>query len=495
MPDTKISALTDGTTAQSTDAIPVARSGANYYITPGYIGTTLLGSGTALTGATVTTSSPVLNLTQTWNDGAGGTVTFTGLKFNATDTASASGSLLLDIGTGGGSYSSKFKVDKSGNITPSGGVYFTNARINQGTNTGLYVVSGTGATQTFAVSPSDTVPSIKVQSTGAFYWATSSNLDLANNNQTTLTSPAAATLQLGAADTTGTTAPTAQFLRVQSWSSSTNNNQLGADFTIQGSRGTGTGAGGSIIFQVAPASGSSNGVQNAYSTALTITSARQLVVGGTGSAVPSIVATAGATGGYGLNGLEPSIVRNNSIHTIFDSAGIDVQLSNGRIQIPASGYFNISDVTLRRDTTSTLALRNGTSAQTFNVYGSYTSATNYQRVVVKTLREVSSALSGATYVSTIAIPAYALLVGVTTRVNTAITGATSYSVGDGTTANLWGNNIGIALNSQSQTSDFTAVGAVGAAATSRTVTLTANGSNFTGGVVEICLHYLTTEAD
>lgn len=159
------------------------------------------------------------------------------------------------------------------------------------------------------------------------------------------------------------------------------------------------------------------------------------------------------------------------------------------------GLFGTVDLILGRDTSNTLGLRNSTYAQTFNVYGSYVGTTNYQRVVVKTLREVSSALSGATYVSTIAIPAYALLVGVTTRVNTAITGATSYSVGDGTTANLWGNNIGIALNSQSQTSDFTAVGAVGAAATSRTVTLTANGSNFTGGVVEICLHYLTTEAD
>lgn len=39
MADTKISALTDGTTAISTDAIPVARAGANKYITPGYIQT------------------------------------------------------------------------------------------------------------------------------------------------------------------------------------------------------------------------------------------------------------------------------------------------------------------------------------------------------------------------------------------------------------------------------------------------------------------------
>lgn len=115
---------------------------------------------------------------------------------------------------------------------------------------------------------------------------------------------------------------------------------------------------------------------------------------------------------------------------------------------------------------------------------------------VKTVREVTPALtSGSTYVSTIAIPAYAHLIGVTTRVNTAITGATTYSVGDGADADLWGASIPIAVDSESRTADFTDIAAVGPAATARTVTLTANGSDFTAGVVEICLHYLTTEAD
>lgn len=43
---------------------------------------------------TITTSQPALDATQTWN--AGG-VTFTALKLNVTDTASAAGSLLLDL--------------------------------------------------------------------------------------------------------------------------------------------------------------------------------------------------------------------------------------------------------------------------------------------------------------------------------------------------------------------------------------------------------------
>ena len=75
----------------------------------------LLGS-TALTGATVTTSKPVLDLSQTWNAGA---VTFTGLKFNATDTASAAGSLLLDLQVGG---ASRFYVRKDGVVVASKGI-------------------------------------------------------------------------------------------------------------------------------------------------------------------------------------------------------------------------------------------------------------------------------------------------------------------------------------------------------------------------------------
>lgn len=61
-----------------------------------------------LASGTVTSSTPIVNATQTWNDGA---TTFTGILANITDTASASASLLMDLQVGG---SSKFKVDKNG---------------------------------------------------------------------------------------------------------------------------------------------------------------------------------------------------------------------------------------------------------------------------------------------------------------------------------------------------------------------------------------------
>ncbi|MEB3202992.1 MAG: hypothetical protein VKK05_09310, partial [Synechococcus sp.] len=67
-----------------------------------------------INGGTITADSPVLNLTQTWNNAA---VTFTGLKFNVPTDSSASASLLMDLQVGG---TSKFSVSKGGGITSSG---------------------------------------------------------------------------------------------------------------------------------------------------------------------------------------------------------------------------------------------------------------------------------------------------------------------------------------------------------------------------------------
>jgi hypothetical protein len=79
-----------------------------------------IGSTTPNTGAfttlsanngTLTASAPVLDLAQTWNDAA---VTFTGLKVDATDTASATNSLLLQLQTGG---TDRFSVNKAGRVS------------------------------------------------------------------------------------------------------------------------------------------------------------------------------------------------------------------------------------------------------------------------------------------------------------------------------------------------------------------------------------------
>jgi len=100
--------------------------------------------------------------------------------------------------------------------------------------------------------------------------------------KTSLTSPAAATLQHGAADAA---APVAQTIGVQNVVAGTSNTN-GADFTIRGSAGTGTGLGGSIIFQVAPA-GTTGTAQNAFATALTIDSTKTVTFAGVSKTTPS----------------------------------------------------------------------------------------------------------------------------------------------------------------------------------------------------------------
>ena len=457
MPNLPISGLTaSATNLGAADVLPVTQTTGvgPVKMTGLQIAGGLLGS-TSLTGETVTTSQPVLNLTQTWNAGA---VTFTGLRFNATDTASASLSLLMDLQVGG---SSRFNVNKNGVATLASSLAVVAGNI---TTSNGYSIQATGANA-----------NIWARDNTAFF-------AIGGSSDTILTRRAAANLRFGAADAA---APVAQTLSVQSVVAGTSNT-AGANLTITGSQGTGSGAGGSIIFQVAPA-GAAPTVQNALVNALSLASTGNLTLGASG------------------NGLFPSFqLLGTDGRTVFMAArstggssavlGLWGSSQSPFIQLGTESSFSTT-VIFGLDAANTLALRNGVNAQESRVYGSYTSATNFQRLSVKTLREVSSALSGATYTSTIAIPAYAVLIGVTTRVNTAITGATSYSVGDGSDVDLWGAAIPVAINSESRTANFTAVAATGAAATSRTVTLTANGSNFTGGVVEICLHYLTTEAD
>jgi len=175
--DTKISALTDGTTADATDKIPVERGGANRYVTPAYISTyidsiahtltsaapqltlgvnaTTLGSiklfgntsgdatlrptaaagtATTITLPATTTTLAGLAVAQTFtaqNTFAAGTittsqpttftqtwnagaVTFSAFTLNVTDTASAAASLLADWQVGG---SSRFSISKAGVVT------------------------------------------------------------------------------------------------------------------------------------------------------------------------------------------------------------------------------------------------------------------------------------------------------------------------------------------------------------------------------------------
>ncbi len=89
-----------------------------------------------------------------------------------------------------------------------------------------------------------------------------------------LTAPTAATWKLGAADAA---APVAQTIAVQNVVTGTSNT-AGVNVTYKASQGTGTGAGGSFIWQVA-AAGSTGSTPNALATRMELTSAGMLLVG------------------------------------------------------------------------------------------------------------------------------------------------------------------------------------------------------------------------
>jgi hypothetical protein len=363
MANTRISNLTaSASNLAATDVTPVVQTTGvgPVKMTGLQIAGGLLGS-TALTGATITTSQPVLNLSQTWNDGAGGTVTFTGLRFNATDTASASGSLLLDLQVGG--------VSKA-NIT-KGGRFYSDvdtsavAAVSYALKTG--VTTGFGGYYDSPALISNGAERLWANSGGVFVttntklWLPTSTF-ISFNDDLILRRAAAATLQLGAADAA---APVAQTFKVQSVVAGTTNT-AGTNFTIQGSAGTGTGAGGSIIFQVAPA-GSSGSSQNAYVTAMGLnavagSSPYAIFEVGAASGYNGVqIRTGGYTGGACFVGDTPTQGTVFGVHPAFAFAW-----SNGNAT-PTATY----DLFVRRDAANTLALRNGASAQLFRVYSTY----------------------------------------------------------------------------------------------------------------------------
>jgi len=255
MTDINLKTLTPDTSLPTTGFLSGADSQASTnpsVYTTQTVATTLLGS-TALTGGpALTADAPVLNLTQEWSNGS---VAFTGIRYNTTNTNSAAASLLMDLQVGG---TSQFKVNRTGIVTYLGTLT-------------------AGVAQTVADFSSQAYPKIKApnvsiyasNSGGAYVYLAPGLMVLSSSDtsaiSTILTVKANANLRFGLDDAA---APVAQTLSVQSVVAGTSNT-AGANFTINGSQGTGLGAGGTISFQVAPA-GSSGTAQNALTTVLRI---------------------------------------------------------------------------------------------------------------------------------------------------------------------------------------------------------------------------------
>lgn len=232
----------------------------------------------------VTVSTPILNLTQTWN--AAGVV-FTGVKANVTNTASAAGSLLLDLQVGG---TSMFSVDKTGGVLAAGAL----------------TVSGA-----FAASAAASVAGVLTAIGG---------------------------VRLGAADAA---APVAQTIQAQSVLAGTSNT-AGANTTLKLSAGTGAGAGGSWIVQVAPA-GSTGTAQNPWSTAFTIDSTKlatfagNVLVSTSGTPALAIAATAGNAAVLNLQGNANTSAGSFEVHQDGSSNALLWQRANAPMLFGVNG--------------------------------------------------------------------------------------------------------------------------------------------------------------
>jgi len=164
--------------------------------------------------------------------------------------------------------------------------------------------------------------------------------------------------------------------------------------------------------------------------------------------------------------------------------GIERQSSSTVVDTPQSG-----DVNLFALTDGSVSIRNSSGVDQPILGASQTLAVsaNGAKITMKTAT-ASVTCSGATSTATSLIPAKAILIGVAVRVTTAITGATTFTIGDGSDADRWGTGIAIAVDTVTSESDATADPS-GWSATALSVVLTATGSNFTAGVVRVTAFY------
>jgi len=300
----------------------------------------------------------------------------------------------------------------------------------------------------------------------------------------------AANLQLGAADVAG--APVAQTLSAQSASGISNT--AGANLTINGSAGTGTGAGGSIILQVAPAA-TTNTTKNAYATALTIAGDKSFTfagnisvgandvhvnnscyVGWQGNLVSKSSGQIGFTNGVANGG-------NNSPDTMFTRfAAANLQLGAADAAAPVAQTLQVQSVVAGTTNTAGAALVIGGSKSTGTGVGG--------SIVIKTSASGSTGSTQNAFVTVLTInasptttstPGSVVASGALTSASA--TGGIGYSTGaGGTVTQATSRTTGVTLNTA--TGAITLVSAAGSA-TFQTFTVTNSSVAATDAVVVV----------
>ena len=186
----------------------------------------------------------------------------------------------------------------------------------------------------------------------------------------------------------------------------------------------------------------------------------------------------------------------------FKSGNCELGWTNNLIGIVgtiASSAFHLAgDAYLYRDAVGVWAMRNGTAKKELRVYDPYTSASDYHRLAMATTRLSQTTNNGTGSVTlTLAgslIPAGAVVVGVTTKITTAITGVPSFDIGTTADPDRFGAALPITIGSTSDNRNWT-VGTIECFPTATDLKLTATSGTFTGGVIYVSVQYMTGQAD
>jgi hypothetical protein len=337
MPDSRISALPSATSPLAgTEVLPIVQSGTTDKVTAADL--------LRQSGQTVTTSNPVLSLAQTWN--AGG-VTFTADLINITDTASAAASRLIARQVGG--------VDK-------------------------FVVLKTGATQIGGAAPAGAANVSAIQAFG-------SSFALVGAAVTTDAADKAMRIAglhyLAAEEPVGalfTYSSTSASLVAIGGGSSSMNAVTQVDIYTAANTTTTT---GTSRWQWNSAGHFLAATDNTYDIGASGATRPRTVYAGTSfvapdgsDASPSFTFGTSQTGIYRDSGggrMRFAIGGNFAADLGINSFGV-------RSDTGTLTFGNTGDVILARDAANTLAQRNGTNTQTFNLYKTYTDASNYERL-------------------------------------------------------------------------------------------------------------------
>jgi len=286
----------------------------------------------------------IYDMVDVWN--ASGT-TFTAIKMNVTDTASAAGSLLMDLQVGG---VSQFSVNKLGTVVAAQGRI--RASLGNSANYALSIGSAgfIGFTDT---SGGDT---------GSFF---------GGSIDTRLFRDAANTL----AQRNGTNAQAFNLYNTFTDAS----NYIRASFTqtatglVLDSQFAGTGTEPDNIFEL-----KSGGVSK-----FKVTKTNILLPTAVNSTTTSIGSITSATSGfYTTDGFDWGYTRVGA--AVWQSGFNYFRMGNNvAFGWVAATIGSAADLILARDAAGTLAQRNGVNAQAFNLYNTFTDASNYERGVLK----------------------------------------------------------------------------------------------------------------